>query len=660
MADDRDPFQVFLTQRAFHKFEDHLRSTDTEEQKRNRLREMEEGAGIAAAYDPFALFPSSMGDDPNEEKSPFASSNNPYGGGAYGNIFGQSSQAALPLVQNAQPFTRADQYDDFDDQKSLRSDDFDAQSRVTHDVGSVITESYAPSRNMFQNMDKKAALYKDPLPGEIMEGEVTEELKDTPARRKWVALCWILTWWLPDFILRWVGRMSRLDIRQAWREKFAINILIWFMCGCTAFVIAVLGNLICPREYVFSSGEIADHSFNNSPDNAFASIRGEVFDLSGIARMHGVNVPVVPTKLILKYGGTDVSKLFPVQVSALCRGTTGTVNPYVTLNSLNETADPISDYHDFRAYKSNDYRPDWYFEQMVQMRYRYRLGFIGMTPKDISQAANSNRLITVYKNLIYDITDYVNAPPGVKVPDDTLEPNIGDTDFLDSSIVDVFRQNSGKDITKILDNLSIDPQVLSWQKTCLRNLFTVGKVDNRNSPQCLFSTYILLAISVLMVSIIGFKFIAALHFGSPRAPEDHDKFVICQVPCYTEGEESLRRTIDSLAKLKYDDKRKLLFIICDGMIVGSGNDRPTPRIVLDILGADPNLDPEPLSFLSLGEGAKQHNFGKVYSGLYECSGHVVPYLVLVKVGKPTERQRPGNRGKRDSQMALMHFLNKVR
>ena len=46
-------------------------------------------------------------------------------------------------------------------------------------------------------------------------------------------------------------------------------------------------------------------------------------------------------------------------------------------------------------------------------------------------------------------------------------------------------------------------------------------------------------------------------------------------------------------------------------------------IVLDILGAGPNLDPEPLSFVSLGEGAKQHNMGKVYSGLYECAGHAV-------------------------------------
>ena len=44
------------------------------------------------------------------------------------------------------------------------------------------------------------------------------------------------------------------------------------------------------------------------------------------------------------------------------------------------------------------------------------------------------------------------------------------------------------------------------------------------------------------------------------------------------------------------------------MIVGSGNDRPTPRIVLDILGADPTIDPEPLSFQSIGDGLKQVRF----------------------------------------------------
>ena len=95
--------------------------------------------------------------------------------------------------------------------------------------------------------------------------------------------------------------------------------------------------------------------------------------------------------------------------------------------------------------------------------------------------------------------------------------------------------------------------------------------------------------------------------------------------------------------LDYDDKHKLIFICADGMIIGSGNDRPTPRIVLDILGVDPSLDPESFSFESLGEGNKQHNMGKVYSGLYEINGKVVPFVVVVKVGKPNERQRPGNR-----------------
>ncbi|KAG8811420.1 hypothetical protein FRC17_002459 [Serendipita sp. 399] len=652
--------KVFLSQKGFHRFEDPLRADDVEEQKRNRMKDAEADAGITATGDSFNPY----------QAGPASMDSTPYTPGPYGDPFQNGSQAALPLVAHAQPFQRADLYE-YEDHKSYRSRDFDAQSRFTSnqdDVGSNFgTESYAPSRNMFQNMDKRAVVAKDPLPGEIMEGEVSEEIKDTPARRKWVALCWVLTWWLPNFVLRYIGRMRRMDVRQAWREKLAINMIIWFICACAVFVIAVLGNLICPREYVFNNEELQDHSYQLNPDHTYIAIRGEVFDLEAIAQVHGTSIPVVPKKMVLKYGGTDASNLFPVQVSALCQGTTGSINPYVTINSVNTTNDPNTQYHDFRAYRMTGdaeadqylYRPDWYFEKMVEMRYHSRIGFVGIPPSDVRKRAGQGRLIVVYRGLVYDLTDYVTSPPSLLVPEGVQAPGGVDIEFIHPAIVDVFKRNAGRDVTKVIDGLNIDRQVLQWQRTCLRNLFTVGKADHRNSVQCQFATYILLALSCVMVAIIGFKFLAALHFGSARAPEDHDKFVICQVPCYTEGEESLRKTIDSLAKLKYDDKRKLLFIICDGMIVGSGNDRPTPRIVLDILGADPNLDPEPLSFQSLGEGAKQHNMGKVYSGLYECAGHVVPYLVLVKVGKPTERQRPGNRGKRDSQMALMHFLNKV-
>jgi chitin synthase len=68
----------------------------------------------------------------------------------------------------------------------------------------------------------------------------------------------------------------------------------------------------------------------------------------------------------------------------------------------------------------------------------------------------------------------------------------------------------------------------------LDNLFIVGKIDHRNDLQCLIANYILLGASVLLVSVIGFKFVAALQFPGKKSPEDHDKFVICQVPCYTE------------------------------------------------------------------------------------------------------------------------------
>ncbi|KAG5463396.1 MAG: chitin synthase-domain-containing protein, partial [Olpidium bornovanus] len=194
---------------------------------------------------------------------------------------------------------------------------------------------------------------------------------------------------------------------------------------------------------------------------------------------------------------------------------------------------------------------------------------------------------------------------------------------------------------------------------CLNSVFKIGELDERNSLKCQLNNYILFGSSILLVAVILVKFLAALQLGGQPNPEDCDKFVIIQVPCYTEGEDSLKKTLDSCAGLRYDDKRKLLFVICDGMIVGGGNDRATPKIVLDILGVDASVNPEPLAYRAIGDGSKQLNYGKIYSGLYEYEGHVVPYLVVVKVGKPSERARPGNRGKRDSQIILMNFLNRV-
>ena len=87
----------------------------------------------------------------------------------------------------------------------------------------------------------------------------------------------------------------------------------------------------------------------------------------------------------MKYGGVDATSIFPVQVcilwfrrymnyltclvgpqvSALCDGKDGAVNPYVILDSTNQTVNTDAQYYDFRPYQSNDYRPDWYYEMMI-------------------------------------------------------------------------------------------------------------------------------------------------------------------------------------------------------------------------------------------------------------------------------------------------------
>ncbi|KAK4689794.1 chitin synthase, partial [Tremellales sp. Uapishka_1] len=633
--------RVFLSHVVFHRFEDRLRGSEKDDQQRRR-DDLDGSYTKDLKHDPFSPY--------HQDLSPMHS---PALGGFSDPYDRNGSNAALPLVEYAQPLRQESPDDDFDDPRSF------APSQLGETNSNVGTEAYAPSRNMFRDFDNKE---KDGLNVDPLDGEITEEYRISGARKKWMFLVTLLTWWIPGILLSKLGGMKRPDIRQAWREKLTINFIIWFICGCAIFVIAVLGSVICPTQHVYSASELASHNYKDNPNNAFVAIRGEVFDLSSIAPTHLTAVSVVPTKSVMNYGGLDATTLFPVQVNALCQGTTGTLSDWVTFDSTNST-DVYAQYHDFRA-STNDSRPDWYQEQMIMLRNRFRVGFMGYTHKDLSSMANSGRAVGIYNDYIYEMTNYISqdggglkAPAGVTL----TATDTADRKFMSDDVVSLFKYNSGKDVTTLMNGLSssLGQDVVDRQTECLRNLFIIGKLDTRDSAQCLFSEYILLALSCVMVAIIGFKFLAALHFGSPRAPENHDKFVICQVPCYTESEDSLRRTIDSLVRLKYDDKRKLLLVICDGNIKGYGNDKATPAIVLDLLGVDPNADPEPLSFQSLGEGSKQHNMAKVYAGLYECAGHVVPYMVVVKVGKPTERPKPGNRGKRDTQMLLMHFLNKV-
>ncbi len=63
----------------------------------------------------------------------------------------------------------------------------------------------------------------------------------------------------------------------------------------------------------------------------------------------------------------------------------------------------------------------------------------------------------------------------------------------------------------------------------------------------------------------------------------NDLFTVLLVTCYSEDETGLRCTCESMAATDYPDDRKLLFLVCDGIIVGSGNDKSTPDICIELM-----------------------------------------------------------------------------
>lgn len=173
-------------------------------------------------------------------------------------------------------------------------------------------------------------------------------------------------------------------------------------------------------------------------------------------------------------------------------------------------------------------------ETMIYLRSNYRKGFVGFTTGDVQKRASfplsirvelifcavstmpDTRNTAIYRDFVYDMTSYIQnggGQPGA--PAGTTPPQVSATDraFMDPAVATIFSSNGGADVTSLIDGLSLPPDQLSAQRTCLRNLFLVGRVDTRNSAQCQFSRYILLAMSILIVCIIGFKCVASCSTG---------------------------------------------------------------------------------------------------------------------------------------------------
>ena len=100
--------------------------------------------------------------------------------------------------------------------------------------------------------------------------------------------------------------MRRKDIQIAFREKIALNIIIYFFCLVLLLYIVVFGRLICPSQEVISKFELSGRTDINDP---WISAYGRVYHINEIVQNH-MKAYGVQDYMFSAFLGMDVSNLF--------------------------------------------------------------------------------------------------------------------------------------------------------------------------------------------------------------------------------------------------------------------------------------------------------------------------------------------------------------
>lgn len=485
------------------------------------------------------------------------------------------------------------------------------------------------------------------------------------SRRKWWNLNWwsvfahVVTFWAPRPLLKLFGYHDQ-QIRQAFREKFALCFIIAMMCAGLAIFTFGLGPILCPPGA--DSSRISDKEFRVMDKTNFSWAHGRVYKSTDVARQ--LQLPMADVS------GRGIESLLFFPLGSPC------------LSLLKELPPNVCD--NVSSCQSEDL--------LRGIRPQYVIAFEW---EDIE----NDHLVQFAGNVI-------------RLPDADL--------FASSELNKVLAQSKGLDGTRALLSLGKQGQDAM---SCLAKNFRIGALS-RKTIGC-FSFLLIQTIALIAIgTLIIVRFILAVTFSwfmshqldkmkkkrkraahgrsssmmtrstckrrafpdivmstmrttmnvddlsefaqdaqMPTGDVCDDPYVLLLVTCYSEGEASLRLTLDSLALTDYHDHRKLIFVVADGSVMGAGNLLATPEIVKKLMKIDPVMkDPTPQSYIAVADGAKRHNMAKVYAGQYYCRGRIVPCILVEKCGTRDEAQaspKPGNRGKRDSQLILMNFMQRV-
>ncbi|KAG2221816.1 hypothetical protein INT45_013312 [Circinella minor] len=533
--------------------------------------------------------------------------------------------------------------------------------------------------NAGQNIQRGRTLirpdrYQEPLP--LLTGKPTT---NQSAFDPWVLFSRIITCWAFAPMLAAFGKSDK-GMQQAWREKMALCFIIACMGGFVAFITIGLSSVMCPPDAATNQENYA--SYNDSLNSAsLLGISGWQFNITEYQVTNNVNffdMVHVP--------GTDVTNYFQ-------HGSTLPTCQQTNTNYKALSFDPCGDTNGNQECPLGPLTES----NMNKLGLKNTTRYVGY---DWTHLASSNLThFFVLDGNVINMSPYIQA-----------HPNPIPNDLLDATIRAILAQpfaEGGRDGTKQFFRRS----ELRATMNCIVQKYLAGQID-KSTPGCFAASLVLYCALGLVLSIVFARFFMALIFAwclswkMARTPppisrnphpmrknqtmemsdikngvthqrmdsgtsiaKDFTRFVgndlytALLITCYSEGLEGIRATIESLSGTDYPDKRKLLFVIADGMITGSGEKMSTPDVCLSLITFDtPEMrNVEPMPYLAVADGAKQFNRAKVYAGHYVCKGHKVPMILVVKCGNPDEENKPkaGNRGKRDSQLILMNFFSRV-
>ncbi|PVG02377.1 glycosyltransferase family 2 protein [Serendipita vermifera] len=507
----------------------------------------------------------------------------------------------------------------------------------------------------------------------------------------WRIFSLIITFWAPGFLLSSLGQMKDKATRQAWREKIALCFIALVLGGTVGFATVGLDKALCPNSQGFTGSQFA--RLNSTSSKGLVSIQGYLYNVTSadtgafdffgaVGKLSGVDV--TPQ---FKRAASDFKSCANLQFKAAKDDPCPTASP-CPLPALGNAT--FTQLHIFTKGLLVGY--DW--AQVAALKnFLVMDGFVlNMQPYMNANptATASDKVDKALRKVLVetdasggkDATLLFSTDSELKaaIPclvERYLAGNIDKTSpgcfiaslMLYASMMIILSVVLARFAMACIFNWFISRSLVQTPKNLSRKVISPAvmpeganvTVDNQNGTAPWAKK------SKVTKGKPGKQLQPAS--GTPTAPVismatiGSELFCVCLVTCYSEGEESIKGTLDSIAMTSYSDSRKLLFIVCDGMITGAGETRSTPDICVGLLDADPRFgNPTPMSYVAVGLGSKKENRAMVYAGHYVVKGRRTPTVVVVKCGTEAEaanEKKPGNRGKRDSQLILMNFFSRV-